>query len=347
MKPQTISQGAEAIIELKDNRIIKKRIQKSYRIKDLDERIRKLRTRAEAKILERAAKIISVPKVLKSDETKKEISMEFLEGKRLSDFLPTQDEKKQKEICKELGKNVALLHKDNIIHGDLTPGNMIYLSKNQNEQNKFVDKLIQLKKLNLPSEEYAVFGSGPIAVHGIRESHDTDIIVKPDLWNKLAKKYSTEKANYCNVIKIGNIEVYENWLPWVQNSDKLINEAEIIEGVKFVRLKEVLKWKKEYNREKDKLDVKFIRDYLSDKNSSQNGKIYFIDFGLSYISSKLEDKAVDLHLLREALEAMFSDKWISLFNSVKHGYSKNYIDSKKILERFTAVEKRGRYKRAS
>ena len=32
-------------------------------------------------------------------------------------------------------------------------------------------------------------------------------------------------------------------------------------------------------------------------------KIYFIDFGLGYISNKTEDKAVDLHLLKHALEA--------------------------------------------
>ena len=40
-----INQGAEAVIESKGNEIIKKRINKSYRIKEIDEKIRKLRTK--------------------------------------------------------------------------------------------------------------------------------------------------------------------------------------------------------------------------------------------------------------------------------------------------------------
>ena len=48
-----ISQGAEALIERRGNEILKKRIEKSYRIKEIDEKIRKLRTRSEGKILEK------------------------------------------------------------------------------------------------------------------------------------------------------------------------------------------------------------------------------------------------------------------------------------------------------
>ena len=36
--------------------------------------------------------------------------------------------------------------------------------------------------------------------------------------------------------------------------------------------------------------------------------VYFIDFGLGFISPKVEDKAVDLHLIREAFEAGFAEK---------------------------------------
>ena len=35
----------------------------------------------------------------------------------------------------------------------------------------------------------------------------------------------------------------------------------------------------------------------------KNGKVYFIDFGLGFFSNKTEDKAVDLHLLKQALES--------------------------------------------
>ena len=74
-----------------------------------------------------------------------------------------------------------------------------------------------------------------------------------------------------------------------------------------------------------------------------NFKIFLIDFGLGYISNKIEDKAVDLHLLKHALEARHFKNWKILFEEFEKGYKKNK-DSKKIIERLIAVEKRGRYK---
>ena len=35
----------------------------------------------------------------------------------------------------------------------------------------------------------------------------------------------------------------------------------------------------------------------------KENKIYFIDFGLSFFSSRIEDRAVDLHLVKEALQS--------------------------------------------
>lgn len=215
MSQEILNQGAEAVIERRGNEIIKKRIEKSYRIKEIDDKIRKLRTRSEARILEKASKIISVPKVLKVDENTKEIIMENINGTRLSDSLDTFDLQKQKDICEKIGESISKLHNENIIHGDLTLSNMIY------------------------------------------------------------------ENNMKNPEKRGDIEVF------------------------------------------------------------------FIDFGLGFISAKIEDRAVDLHLLSEALEAGFAKNRETLFDSVKEGYSKDYQDAKLVLERFKAVEKRGRYKQGS
>jgi len=49
--------------------------------------------------------------------------------------------------------------------------------------------LNELKKLNLPKGKYALFGSSPMAIRGIKENSDIDIIVKEDLWNFLKQKY--------------------------------------------------------------------------------------------------------------------------------------------------------------
>ena len=73
-------------------------------------------------------------------------------------------------------------------------------------------------------------------------------------------------------------------------------------------------------------------------------EIFLIDFGLGYISKKVEDKAVDIHLLKQALEAKHFKYWRELFEEFKKAYSKNYSESKQIFERMTAVERRGRYR---
>lgn len=121
--------GAEATILLDKNTVIKRRLKKSYRIEDLDEKIRKLRTRSEAKLLEKASKLVPTPQVTKINEKTKEILMDFIDGKRLSEHLDTFLEKEQRRICKQMGKNIANLHDSDIIHGDLTTSNMILNEK--------------------------------------------------------------------------------------------------------------------------------------------------------------------------------------------------------------------------
>ena|SRR4030042_1818901 len=200
MTQKLLQQGAEAVILLENNLITKDRIKKSYRIKELDEKIRKQRTKAEKKLLEKASKIINAPNPFPLKEFDK-ITMPFIEGKKLSENLDSFSLEKQKEICRNIGQEIAKLHEADIIHGDLTTSNMI------------------------------------------------------------------------------------------------------------------------------------LKDNL----------IFFIDFGLGYISRKIEDKAVDLHLLKQALEAKHFKNWEELFREVMKGYE-NYKESKKVLERFKVVEKRGRYK---
>ncbi len=244
-----IQKGAEAEIDLIDGKIIKNRIKKSYRIPEIDEKIRKLRTRSEAKLLEKASKIVAVPKVFSSNEKTKKITLEFIDGKKLSAHLDDFAMEKQKEICRKIGENVAKLHDQNIIHGDLTTSNMIYVDNLKNKRTilkhnfGFIDS-------TLPSWEG---GRG-------------------------------------------------------QKSER---DCELSENKRAT--------------------------------ASQGFKIFFIDFGLGFISHKIEDRAVDLHLLKEALEAKHFQHWKILFEEVLRGYdiSKNF---EKVLTQLRKVEKRGRYK---
>ena len=60
-KLNIIQQGAEADIIKERYGIIKDRIKKGYRIPELDIKIRTRRTRSEAKLLEKASKVINTP----------------------------------------------------------------------------------------------------------------------------------------------------------------------------------------------------------------------------------------------------------------------------------------------
>ena len=123
MTSKILAQGAEAIITLDKNIITKNRIPKSYRLKKLDDKIRESRTRKEAKILEKASKIISVPRVLKQSEYS--LELEYIDGDKLSQTLNSYPEKKQFEVMEILGEETSKLHAQDIIHGDLTTSNTI------------------------------------------------------------------------------------------------------------------------------------------------------------------------------------------------------------------------------
>ena len=218
-----IAQGAEAKIFLdeKNNLITKERVSKSYRIKEIDSKIIKQRTKAETKLLSKVSEIVNAPKPIDSKEINK-IIMPFIEGKKLSEYLDDFSLAEQKKICKQIGESVAKIHGADIIHGDLTTSNMILINSN--------------------SERSEPVGG-----------------------------------------RVGKSPVYKKF------------------------------------------------------------KIFFIDFGLGYISQKVEDKAVDLHLLKQALEAKHFKNWEILFKEFCKGYEKN-TEHKKVFERLTAVERRGRYR---
>ena len=71
-------------------------------------------------------------------------------------------------------------------------------------------------------------------------------------------------------------------------------------------------------------------------------KTYFIDFGLGFHSHKVEDKAVDLHLIQQALNAKHHTIAEEVFKIILKNYKSEKSDL--IIERIKVIEKRGRYK---
>ena len=127
---QILRKGAEAILyfdELEGKKVlVKERIKKSYRIEQIDLKLRKERTREEIKLLTEARKYsVLTPKIFNVDYKNFKIIMEFIEGERLKEFFSKADEETIKKISFEIGKLVGKLHSAGIIHGDLTTSNMI------------------------------------------------------------------------------------------------------------------------------------------------------------------------------------------------------------------------------
>lgn len=197
-----IGKGAEATIYLEDNQVTKHRISKAYRHPELDKQIIKRRTKAETKILKKASEIIPSPLPEESKE-KDKILMPYIDGQKLSEYLDSFPQKKQKEIMLQIGKTIGKIHQEGIIHGDLTTSNMI------------------LKK----------------------------------------------------------------------------------------------------------------------------GKVHIIDFGLGYLNGKYENKGVDVHLLKQALEAKHFKDWKTLFKEFEISYkSIEPKEAEKVFDKLKLIEKRGRYK---
>ena len=135
-----IYKGAEAEICLSyflGKKVVqKRRIQKSYRIKEIDTNLISFRTKEESKLISEARSYgVSVPIIYDVDLQNGIITMEYLRGKRIKDILNTVDEKKRKRICNMIGKSIAKLHNNNLIHGDITTSNMIL----QDDKIHFID----------------------------------------------------------------------------------------------------------------------------------------------------------------------------------------------------------------
>ncbi|OGI95457.1 hypothetical protein A2917_02770 [Candidatus Nomurabacteria bacterium RIFCSPLOWO2_01_FULL_42_17] len=136
----------------------------------------------------------------------------------------------------------------------------------------------RVKKLNFPIGKYVVVG-GVMEAHGIRKAVDVDFIVTKELFDDLLKQGWVPKP--CRPGDIGKegekrklrkddisiISEY-SWLDkYFAKTEDLIANADIIDGIPFISLSELLKWKKACGREKDLIDIELIENYLKKKGN--------------------------------------------------------------------------------
>jgi Kae1-associated kinase Bud32 len=187
--------GAEAEIRLSEYMglivIEKRRIKKNYRIKNIDSRLISYRTKEEAKLMTEARLYgISVPIIYDVDLRKGIIVMEYLVGDRIKDIIDKISHEERIQICNKIGKSIARFHNNDIIHGDITTSNMIFLDnrvhfidfglgeKNNDIETKGVDLHVLMEALESTHSKNADCFN--YVIEGYREEYkgDTDKIVK-------------------------------------------------------------------------------------------------------------------------------------------------------------------------
>jgi TP53 regulating kinase-like protein len=112
--------------------IRKQRIKKAYRVSELDTLLRVARTAREANLMRTAKRVgVPTPTLYEIDTHETYIIMEFIEGRRLKEVLDTIDSERRKILSRQIGLLIGRLHKNNLIHGDLTTSNMILTAKDK------------------------------------------------------------------------------------------------------------------------------------------------------------------------------------------------------------------------
>ena len=120
----------------------------------------------------------------------------------------------------------------------------------------------KMKELNLPKNTYVVFGSGPMAAAGLRESNDIDLLVSKDVFVKLKEAGWKEQVKSLDDKPLTHeiFEAHNNWnfSSYNPTLEHLLASATEVEGIPFASLNEVRKWKIASGRPKDLNDVKLI-----------------------------------------------------------------------------------------
>lgn len=126
-----VYRGAESYIyeiELYGRKaLLKLRVEKRYRSRALDERLRTRRTVSEAKaILEALKHGVDAPAVLYVDVERAAIVLEKVEGVLLRDLIESEGPTDRVlAVVEKLGEQAARLHEAGIVHGDLTTSNVV------------------------------------------------------------------------------------------------------------------------------------------------------------------------------------------------------------------------------
>ena len=191
-KAKVIGIGAEARIystHWQDRHIVvKHRVPKGYRHKDIDERLRQGRTKGEARLLALARDAgVRTPIIYDVDVKSCTIVMEFIEGEPLVKVLEGSKQQARKVLLRSVGQAVARLHRADLIHGDLTGANMLVR-----------EGVVQFVDFGLGVQSVEVEDKG-VDLHVLQEA--LKAINMENLFKEVEKGYLTEWSSGKDVVE--------------------------------------------------------------------------------------------------------------------------------------------------
>lgn len=136
-----IQQGAEARVYRSEffgkPVIIKERFVKSYRVPSLDQKLTHRRMNQEVRSMARCRKHgVRAPAVYHMDLKQRTVYMEDIAGSvSLKDFIRSLDRSQDQDnailrsLVQDFGRILAVMHKCDVVHGDLTTSNVMYSSE--------------------------------------------------------------------------------------------------------------------------------------------------------------------------------------------------------------------------
>lgn len=131
-------------------------------------------------------------------------------------------------------------------------------------EHPLIRRLIQA---DLERDHFVIFGSGPLLAHGIRRNiYDLDVVARASAWHRVCEQGvpSAGKISGAPAIHFwgGRLQFFHEWISTDWDSDDLIDQAEIIEGLRFARLADVLAYKRILMRPKDIIDIHAITNLI-------------------------------------------------------------------------------------
>lgn len=124
----------------------------------------------------------------------------------------------------------------------------------------------EVKSLGLPLEKLLVFSSGTMHVLGIREARDIDVCVTKDVYDEL---WSNPEWEHIALpwggynLKKGLVEIIPKleWDKFPVTVNEALEQAMIVDEVRFMSLSDTKEFKKAMGREKDMKDLELIKVY--------------------------------------------------------------------------------------